>query len=729
MREGNSLAKVNPQLAGAWHPSKNGLLTPFDVTPFSHKKVWWKCNKADDHEWETSVANRSKGSGCPICAGQKVVKSNCLATTNPELAKEWHPTKNGNLTPWNTISGSNKSVWWKCDEGTDHEYKVSIYKRSSGRGCTVCAGFTVVLSNCLATINPNLVKEWHTTKNGKLTPYDVTGGSGKKVWWKCNKADDHEWETTVALRNIGGSCPFCSGHKVTNSNCLETVNPLLALQWHPTKNSNLSPRDVATGSNKKVWWKCDSANDHEWEAVIASRSIGASCPFCQGKRVSQSNCLAVINPNLAKQWHPTKNGNLSPYNITIGSDKKIWWKCEEGEDHEYQAPMYKRSKGSGCPICDGKQIVLSNCLATLNPKLASEWHPAKNGRMTPFNVTIGITKKFWWKCHNGDDHEWEASIGKRNKGTGCPMCAGRIVVLSNCLATLNPPLASEWHPSKNGKLTPLDVTGASNKKIWWKCNKGDDHEWQQKVPYRSRGMGCPICAGRTVVLSNCLATLDPKLATEWHPTKNGKLTPFDVTVGTGKKVWWKCPKGDDHEWQINVATRAYGSGCPFCTLTPQSRQELIITHELITIFDDIDPKGFKTNVNGKLKSIDIYIPNLKLGIEFDGSYWHKDKSAFDKLKTEELKGEGINIVRVRQKPLKRIFASDVIAEKKYDGKAITNGVLLQILKDFKLNEKTINKIHEYVNKPDLQNEKGLEDYIDMILNEKAKRKKSNMKVT
>ena len=118
--KGKSLAEVNPELAKQWHQTKNGDLVPLDFFPASNKKVWWKCNKGDDHEWISSVANRSKGKGCSICAGKKVVHSNCLATLNPELADEWHPTKNGYLIPLNVGIGTHKKVWWKCDKGDDH---------------------------------------------------------------------------------------------------------------------------------------------------------------------------------------------------------------------------------------------------------------------------------------------------------------------------------------------------------------------------------------------------------------------------------------------------------------------------------------------------------------------------------------------------------------------------------------------------------------------------------
>lgn len=153
------------------------------------------------------------------------------------------------------------------------------------------------------------------------------------------------------------------------------------------------------------------------------------------------------------------------------------------------------------------------------------------------NVVPGSNKKVWWKCPKGDDHVWQTSVGKRVKGDGCPICSNRIIVKSNCLESLNPQLASEWHPTKNGELTPRDVSPGSNKKAWWKCPQGSDHEWEAVINSRHKGSGCPICSNLIAVNSNCLATLNPELAKQWHPTKNEELTPYDVVPGSGKKVW------------------------------------------------------------------------------------------------------------------------------------------------------------------------------------------------
>jgi len=441
------------------------------------------------------------------------------------------------------------------------------------------------------------------------------------------------------------------------------------------------------------------------------------------RKPPKGKSLAEVNPELAKEWHPTNNGDLTPFDVSVGSGRKVWWKCDKGDDHEWESRINSRIKQRGCSVCLGRTIVLSNCLATLYPDVAKEWHTTKNGDLTAYDVRPYSNKKVWWKCLEGSDHEWEASPGTRVQGAGCAICSGYKAVKSNCLATLYPNIAKQWHPTNNGDLTPFDVVPNSNKKVWWKCPEENDHEWESRINSRINSEGCSICAGFTVVLSNCLSTLYPDIAKQWHPTKNSDLTPFDVTGRSRRVFWWKCDKGHDHEWGASVGNRtAKGYGCPYCTLTPQSKQELTITFELIQFFKDINPKGFKTRVKGKLWSIDIYIPQLKLGIEFDGSYWHKDKRALDKLKTENLEEKGFEIFRVREEPLKRIFDDDIMSKKPFNAKQVANDILTQIMSRYTLDAKKIAKIESYIAKKELQNEKGLDKYIDMILTEKAKKK-------
>ena len=148
----------------------------------------------------------------------KVTAEYNLDKLYPELTKEWQLTKNKDLKPDKVTPGSHLKVWWRCGKG--HEWKASIYNRIKGRGCPRCfqenrssifRKAAVKRSISLAINNLELSKEWHPTRNKSLSPYDVTPGSGKKVWWICNKG--HEWKASIDHRARGRGCPYCSGRK------------------------------------------------------------------------------------------------------------------------------------------------------------------------------------------------------------------------------------------------------------------------------------------------------------------------------------------------------------------------------------------------------------------------------------------------------------------------------------------------------------------------------------
>jgi DNA-directed RNA polymerase subunit RPC12/RpoP len=651
-----------------------------------------------------------------------------LAETHPELSKEWHPTLNV-IQPTDVTFGSNKKVWWKCPEGDDHEWIGKIAPRASGNRCPICTGKITVLSTSLYHVNPEVASEWHPTKNGKLSPKEISPKSNKKVWWQCSIADDHMWSATVAHRSNGTGCPYCSNRRISKTNSLNAKFPELASKWHPTKNGSIHPENIIPTYTGKVWWKCPKGEDHEWQRSPTSiiRNIQDSydvsslnaCPYCTGSVLGKANSIVELYPEIAKQWHPTRNGRLNPYDFTHKSTKKIWWKCDKGDDHEWETSIYQRALGSGCLVCSGHLRAKSTSLGNLFPQLAKQWHPIKNGDLTPFDIAPGSSTKVWWKCTEGEDHEWESSPNGRR---GCPVCANQKIVRSNSLAFLRPDLANEWHQKKNGTLTPLDFGISSSKKVWWKCPKGEDHEWKVSINNRNLGKNCPVCANLKVVNSNCLNTTSPHLAKEWHQEKNGTLTPFNIVQGSRKKIWWKCSKDANHVWRAYVYSRTLGNGCPYCTLTPQSKQELIITFELKTLFNRIDPKGFKTRLDDRLRAIDIFIPKLNLCLEFDGSYWHKGKREIDKIKSNLLLKEGYSVIRVREEPLKKIHDTDVVSKQPYDGKQVTDDILSMILSMYELNSELVQRIKDYQSKGELQNEKGLNRYIDKILKEKAEKK-------
>ena len=132
---------------------------------------------------------------------------------------------------------------------------------------------------------------------------------------------------------------------------------------------------------------------------------------------------------------------------------------------------------------------------------------------------------------------------------------------------------------ENLPLTPDDITFGSNKKVWWKGTCG--HKWQTSVKARSNGENCPICSGARVIAGiNDLATLEPLLVKQW--SKKNKIKPTEVSIGSHKKVIWRCEKG--HEWEADVKSRTiYKTDCPYCS----HNKVLAGFNDLATLLPDI----------------------------------------------------------------------------------------------------------------------------------------------
>ena len=213
------------------------------------------------------------------------------------------------------------------------------------------------------------------------------------------------------------------GHSWTERPCLpiSRVGRSMGLG----KNEDLVPEQLFPGTRRKVWWRCKLG--HGWQASVVSRtSMYTGCPVCAGKQViAGENDLASHRPDLAKQWHPTKNHPLAPNVVTANSNRSVWWVC--GLGHTWRSPIGRRVQANtDCPVCRGKRVEQGfNDLATIDPAVAAQWAQDLNGNLTPEMVTGGSAKRVWWRCD--EDHVWKAVIYSRTgaQKAGCPICAGR----------------------------------------------------------------------------------------------------------------------------------------------------------------------------------------------------------------------------------------------------------------------------------------------------------------
>jgi rubrerythrin len=689
----NSLSVTFPLLAAEWHPTMNGDLAPSSVTPGAKLKAFWLC-PACGHVWQARVGSRAHGHGCPACARRETgrLKSlpgpgDSLAERYPEVAAEWHPTRNGGLTPDLVGYASNKKIWWLCAR-CGYEWEIQVANRTRGSSCRMCAHATLRTprpGGSLVERNPEVAAEWHPTLNGDITPNDVAFSAKRKAWWKCTQCGN-EWEAAVGNRATGAGCPPCSRRggrgrgsalntqregeelsawvnakslpasspdvsdratvlKVPPSTALPERHSEVAAQWHPTRNDDRTPADFRWASNERAWWLCPTCG-HEWSAIIASRTRGgAGCPKCGRRRAGAAlgvpkpgQSLAERLPELAAQWHPTRNGDFNPTSVTAKSGKRAWWLCPEC-GNEWEAQIGSRANGYGCKACATQKSAVAyskpsprQSLAEQDEELAGQWHPTRNGDLTPADVTGNSGKKAWWLCERG--HEWQAMINNRTKARGCPKCilwgtSVEEIRLRHELVAAGVPIEVEhtviypltgrplncdmvvpawnvviefdgnrFHKTPEGMAKDLRKTAALREAGWTVIRVREDLE-----PIGEHDVVVPLFSTATVRTKAVLTKLDelgfkaarhdaylatdgpwaaeaaegearcprarslaiesPTLAAEWDYVRNAPLTPEHVMIGSGEKAWWLCAVCGN-SWRAVIGSRATGHGCPAC---------------------------------------------------------------------------------------------------------------------------------------------------------------------
>jgi hypothetical protein len=428
------------------------------------------------------------------------------------------------------------------------------------------------------------------------------------------------------------------------SNLLKDSKELMKY-WDYEKNKDLDLDKLTLGSSKIAWWKCDKG--HSYDAKIKRKNYEKIiCPICSNHRVLKGyNDLATTNPELLKEWDFTKN-TISPYEITAGAEKMIWWICPK--EHSYQSYAFNRKRGVGCPICDGKKVLIGyNDLATTNPKIAKEWDYEKNGDLKPTDITEGSTTNVWWICENG--HSYDSRAKDRKHGLNCPYCSNKKVLVgfndlyTYCIDNHLEEIIEEFDNDKN-EFSMKDVTAGSDKETWWKCPKG--HSYQSSPSRRvMRGSGCGICSHNILVKGvNDLLTTHPEIAKEWDYKKN-KVGPDEVMAGSNiDKYWFLCPKG--HSYHTTVLGRKRGTNCPQCNIEKHtSIPERSIYYYMKKYFNDVVDSYHNKKIGRK--EIDIFLPTFNFGIEYDGRAWHK-KYTRDIEKDNICLKNDITLFRVRE---------------------------------------------------------------------------------
>ncbi len=351
LTDANRLTILFPEIASEFDFEKNKGIELNNLSVGSGLKIHWICRFNPLHKWIISVNDRTgtHKNGCPYCGNKKVDSTNSLLTLYPTLCLEWDYGENI-ISPDKVVPFSHKYANWICQLNPKHKWKCKIQDRVlKNSGCPYCSGHKCDSTNSLLTLNSKLCEEWDYTLN-KISPNDVTTGSGINVHWICKNNSNHKWKTSVRTRaRATNGCPYCGGFSCDFEHSIKNLNPSLCEEWDYEKNGTLSPDSISINSGKKINWICKNDTTHKWKSAVYSRTNGSGCPYCSGRLVSKSNSLSILCPELINQWHPILNGDLTPDKVTFKTHKKAWWICEK--NHVWNTAIYNRTSGKGCSIC------------------------------------------------------------------------------------------------------------------------------------------------------------------------------------------------------------------------------------------------------------------------------------------------------------------------------------------------------------------------------------------
>ena len=514
---------------------------------------------------------------------------------NKDLIKEWNWEKNNSLGffPDKMTLCSNKKVWWKCSV-CGYEWLSTCNNRSSGTGCPVCSNKILISGkNDLQTLFPEIAKKWNYELNIEK-PNEIFSHSNKKVWWICDKDKRHIFQAKVSHITEGRIiCPYCGNQKImVGVNDLATTNPEILEEWNYEKNK-ITPHQITYGTNKKVWWKCKKG--HEWQATIASRAgyQKTECPYCK-KELRVSVREKALSYYLSRHFKIEENKRFSwlnkmeidiyipELNLGIEYDGCQWHRNTERDlkkdllcaDNNLKLI---RIREEGCPKYETTSDLI---YVKINSK--------------PILQLKEIIKKTFDFINNNFDTSLDSSPDIENDYNEI---LNNTLTMSKERSIANHPLINEWDYDRN-KVNPEYISLGSDKKFWWKCNKG--HEWEATVSSRT-GLkcGCPYCAGQKVLSGeNDLESLFPIIAKEWNYDKNGDIKPNQIRPHTNIKFWWKC-ETCGYEWQTQPSHRIRGSKCPKCSRqkTISSHYKRVLNIETNKVYESIVQASYETKIS------------------------------------------------------------------------------------------------------------------------------------
>lgn len=346
---GESLGDLFPILVSEIEPEFRKSFDPFKVTPGSTKKIKWKCKK--NHTWVTTIWSRTgRGTGCSKCKMPysreelRIYTELKLIFKNTKIRFKKFDEEIDIFIPSLDLAIEFDGYYWHLNkEQRDIEKTKKLLKNKIN---------VIRIRENLKTINGINIH----VKTGVFENKDfllIIKQTKKLVSQKeflekiNNRLKLSKFQNDELYLKILADMPA-----PVYENSLQAVYPKAAKKWDYSKNYPLTPDQVSKGTPQIFWFICDKKK-HSYDSPVQQVvKKNHNCPFCMSKRIDKSNSLATLFPEIAAEWHPTKNKNLLPTQVAPNYAKKIWWLCPEGDEYDGTCNKRVNSK-SGCPYCSG----------------------------------------------------------------------------------------------------------------------------------------------------------------------------------------------------------------------------------------------------------------------------------------------------------------------------------------------------------------------------------------
>lgn len=512
-----------PELLKYWDTTENEKMgmVPCSELVTSKKEAFWVCENGHHFCCKIYPFSRRKIK-CRICAGRDVLPGlNDLETLFPEIANEWDDERNGQKKPNQISPFSYTSYYWICPKG--HSYKKKVIQRTRFHKQIDC-------SKCVKAYSTSFPEQAIFFYVKKCFPDAIN--RYKDPFEKGMELDIFIPEYRIGIEYDGEAF-----HKTDEQHKREQRKYQECQKLGITLVRIKESKDSWNDTSDSTFFVKKRMKDREFQSFLSflfgclfqfsahlfktNNKIDAYLNNCYGfptdfnverdraeileYLVDIDHSFGSLHQEQASLWSREKNGNLTPFMFTPGSNYEPTWECPKC-GKTWKSPigsMVKRKvtccrecsiKNNGAKITNAKAI-RHGSLASKNKRLLDEWDFEKNNPLSPYEIPESYSFKVSWKCRICG-HQWMSSPNSRVRKHGvssCPHCAGRVPIPGlDDLQTLYPKIASEWDRDLNVGKDPSEIRPYSNKAVYWKCKK-HGISYLATPANRVSGSGCPKC--------------------------------------------------------------------------------------------------------------------------------------------------------------------------------------------------------------------------------------------